>query len=183
MAGKSIATAKSHAKSAPNDSAHLCAGPAHEPPVARGAPPAQSSELALLSGTATARSADQVDVDALARVFATALLVDMPSQGQGVRMLVGRAARHAALAARFDARGRELGVDTPEAIAMLREADREDRRAEQCLLSAFGLAEKAALKRPGEGGLVVDVRQVDEAAEAALRGRRGASSGARRAGA
>lgn len=163
------ATANRPRAAAGSNSAHLRASTAHDAPA-----DASEASLTLLTGTGTARAADAVDPDALARVFASALMADMPCQTTSVRALVGRAARHAALAVRFDARARELGFDTEDAIAMLRESDREDRRSEQLIGAAFALAERLLLKHPAAGGgAVIDVRAVDAAAEAAARRSRG----------
>lgn len=133
--------------------------------------PAPSAEVALatLAGSRGPLGPLDVDVDALAPVYASAIMVDMPCQTAAVRALVARAARHAALAVRFDRRAVEMGVDTDDGIRMLRESDREDRSAERLLSSAYELGVKLAMRRPGQ---VLDVVGVDAEAEAATRARR-----------
>lgn len=128
----------------------------------------------LAIGKALGLRPNDAAVAAVARDAARVLgvvLRDMPSDGPTVRNLAALLARHSAIAAYFNCKADELGLDTPEGAKALDVALKHGARAERltvtCLDVATALAKRAE-KDPG----ALDVAAIDAAAEAETEARR-----------
>lgn len=73
------------------------------------------------------------------RVFGH-VLTSLSSDAPPVRALLAVYARHQALHAYYSNRAEELGLDTPEGLALLVVADRQSQRAERVLVTCHDLA-------------------------------------------
>ena len=111
-------------------------------------------------------ASDNPDVMTVARdarrLFA-GFLRDLPHDGQSVRDLVARRARHAAVEAYYVTKAAIAGLDTPEGQALDDRAMKHGMRAERLAVTSLDIATRLAAKRPPDAPTsLANALEVDE---------------------